>query len=464
MGAKGLVPEALRSAAFRFALLLAVIVALGAAALLLAVERQVGHYAAEASDGMLKAESTVLAGEYTELGLSGLTDAIARHRGVDEDPPYHYLLRARGGRRLAGDLPAAAARVGPGTVTIAERRAGLPARERMTTLGTRLPDGLLLVVATDSFDVQDLRHRLGRFTLWSGIAIALFALLGGYLVGRVFLRRLRRVNHAIDRIIDGDRAERLPMIGFGPEFDDLARNLNRMLERNAAAMDALRQVSTDIAHDLRTPLTRLHQRLEQMQRSATVAPSAVDEALVQTNGLLETFQALLRIGTVEGGVGRQRFVRVDLSELMARIHQAYYPVVEDAGQTLIADHALGIAVLGDAELLAQLFTNLIENAITHTPRGTRITTRLRMVDGAPVAEVADHGPGIPATERDKVFRRFYRRDASRGTEGAGLGLALVAAVASLHDAACTIPETSIGLSVRITFPTFVAPAAATSGR
>jgi signal transduction histidine kinase len=119
------------------------------------------------------------------------------------------------------------------------------------------------------------------------------------------------------------------------------------------------------------------------QRSATVAPHAINEALVQTKGLLETFQALLRIGTVEGGVGRQRFVRVDLSELRQRIHQAYYPVVKDAGQITIAGHAPGIAVLGDAELLAQLFTNLIKNAIAHTRRGKRITTRLLVVDGAP---------------------------------------------------------------------------------
>ncbi len=452
MRARSWLPAAFESAAFRFALLLAVVVALGAGALLLTVERQVGLYAQEASDGMLRAESSVLAGEYAELGLSGLTDAIARHRGTDVDPPYRYLLVDSAGRRLSGDLPSSAARVGGGTITVPEDHDGNRRLERLTIRGTRLPDGMLLVVATDSFDVQQLRQRLGRFTLWSGVAIATFALLGGYLVGRVFLRRLARVNRAIDRIVEGDRNERLPMIGFGPEFDELARNLNRMLERNAAAMEALRQVSTDIAHDLRTPLTRLHQHLERMQACGVGDAGSIGEALEQTNGLLTTFTALLRIGSVEGGVGRRKFAPVDLSELLDRIHTAYGPVVEDAGQNLIADHAQGVVILGDPELLAQLFINLVENAMVHTPAGTRIVSRLCIVGGEAVAEVCDTGPGIPIEDREKVFRRFYRRDESRSTKGAGLGLALVAAVASLHHARFGIPDSEQGLCVRVAFP------------
>ncbi|RSU65273.1 two-component sensor histidine kinase [Sphingomonas sp. S-NIH.Pt1_0416] len=455
MRGEQLIPRPLRSAAFRFALLIAAVVAIGAAGLLLTVEHQVGRYAREASDGMLRTETTVLAGEYEELGLSGLTDAMKRHRGTTADPPYHYLLQDAGRRRLAGDLPDAAAVAGTGVVIVREDVGGGPRHERMSTLGTRLPDGLLLVVGTDSFDVEDLRQRLSRFTLWSGAAIALFALLGGYVVGRAFLRRLERVNRAIDRIVDGDRAERLPMIGFGPEFDELARNLNRMLDRIAAAMEALRQVSTDIAHDLRTPLTRLHQRLERMKSEAVVDFATVDAALSETESLLATFQALLRIGTVEGGVGRQRFTAINLSEVANRVYEAYQPVVEDSGQIFVADHASDVRVTGDAELLAQALTNLIENAIVHTPGGTTITSRLTIRHGAPEIEVCDTGPGIPAAERGKVFRRFYRLDASRSTEGAGLGLALVAAIASLHRADCTIPETEGGLCVRLTFPPLI---------
>ncbi|MCW1984317.1 UNVERIFIED_ORG: signal transduction histidine kinase [Sphingomonas sp. R1F5B] len=431
--------------------MLAVVVALGAGALLLTVERQVGYYAREASDGMLRAESSVLVAEYAELGLSGLTDAIERHRGSDSDPPYRYLLIDKAGRRLSGDLPLQAARIGQGSVAVPEDFDGSRHVETLATRVTQLPDGLLLVVATDSFDIQQLRHRLGRFTIWSGIAIAAFALIGGYLVGRIFLRRLATVNRSIDRIIDGDSAERLPMIGFGPEFDDLTRNLNRMLERKDAAMEALRQVSTDIAHDLRTPLTRLHQRLERLQASGAGDPDSIDAAVEQTNGLLATFEALLRIGSIEGGVGRRRFAPFDLSELLDRIHAAYLPVVEDSGQTFIAKHSAGVIVIGDPDLLAQLFTNLIENAIVHTPCGTHIVSRLRIVGTGAVAEICDNGPGIPFGEREKVFRRFYRRDASRSTEGAGLGLALVAAIAALHQVDCTIPDSAEGLCVRLIF-------------
>jgi len=445
---------AMRSAAFRFALLLAAVFAIGSAALLAVVQHQIGRYAAEATNGGLRAEVTVLTGEYDQLGQSGLTDAMARHAAVKPEAPYRYLLRDAHGRRLFGDLPATVAATGWGTVEVTEPapEPGGIRQEMMTTLGTRLRDGLTLVVASDSYDVQMMRRRLGRFTVLSGIAITLFALLGGYLTGRLFLRRLARVNRAVDRIVDGDSAERLPMIGFGPEFDDLARNLNRMLERNAAAMEALRQVSTDIAHDLRTPLSRLHQRLEQMQEGPAIEPAMIDDALAQTADILTTFHALLRIGSLEGGVGRKRFTRVDLSELMERIHQAYGPVAEDAGQRLEADHAAGIHVDGDAELLAQLFINLIENAIVHTPAGSTVTSRLFERDGMAVVEVRDDGPGIPASERANVFRRFYRLDASRGTQGSGLGLALVAAIASLHEAQYTIPDSDKGLAVQIGFP------------
>jgi len=439
----------IRSAAFRFALLLGLVFAVGAAALLLVVQQQIDGYAREATDGGLRAEAAILKGEYAQLGLSGLTDAMDRRRELGEEAQFRYLLSDAAGRRLYGDLPGEAARPGWNTIEVIEENA---TSETMTSLGTRLPDGLLLVIATDNFDVRNMRDRLLRFTLLSGVGIALFAVLGGYLTGRLFLRRLDRVNLAVDRIIEGDRSERLPMIGFGPEFDALARNLNRMLDRNTAAMEALRQVSTDIAHDLRTPLTRLHQRLEQMRESEPIDPAMVDEALGQTDEILATFQALLRIGTAEGGVGRQRFRSVDLSELMDRIHLAYEPVAEDAEHGLTADHQAGVVVNGDPELLAQLLTNLIENAIVHTPLGTRIVSRLYHRDGRPIVEISDDGPGVPVHEREKIFRRFYRLDVSRSTKGTGLGLALVAAIAALHRAELDTPDERTGFSVRLTFP------------
>lgn len=444
----------LRSGAFRFAFLLAAVFAIGAGLLLAVVQRQVGDYALEATNASLRSETAILAGEYRTMGLKGLLEAMTRHQHAAGEAQFRYLLLDGHGRKIFGDLPSRAAGIGSGEVRLRGREAGEGGEEEvLKRLGAQLPDGLQLTVATDAYDVETLRARLFRFTLLSGLGITLFALAGGYVVGGLFLRRLEQVNAAVGRIIDGSQSQRLPAIGLSPEFDRLSANLNRMLDRNAALMEGLRQVSTDIAHDLRTPLTRLHQQLQRMrdEGSPETYGAGIEDALAQTEQLLAIFQALLRIGALEGGVGRQRFTAVDLSEVMDRVHLAYKPVAEDTGHGLIADHQAGVTVLGDADLLAQLFTNLIENALAHTPPGTQVTTRLRSDPAGVHAEVSDDGPGIPADEQAKVFRRFYRRDASRHAPGAGLGLSLVSAIATLHGAELSVSDNGPGLRILILF-------------
>jgi signal transduction histidine kinase len=436
------------SGAFRFALVLALVFASGSALLLWAVQRQIGGYATEATKAMLSNESAVLAGEYRELGFSGLTDALARHRSVGGEAQFSYLLVDRRGKRLFGDLPASAAHLGWGQIKEQEPD-GSP--EILQRLGTRLPDGLTLVVATDAFDISDMQQRLFGFTLLSGIVITLFALAGGYLAGREFLRRLDRVNRTVEHIVEGDQSKRLPNIGMAPEFNQLTRNLNHMLDRNAAAMDALKQVSTAIAHDLRTPLTRLRQSLDLARETEVSNRVAIDDAIAQTEGILATFQALLRIGMLEGGVGRKHFARVDLSEVMDRVTQAYEPVAEDTSHQLAGQHQAGIYVEGDATLLAQMFSNLIENAIVHTPAGSRIVTKLVGEGPSAIASVCDSGPGVAEADRERIFRKFYRGESSRNTPGAGLGLSLVAAVADLHRAAYRVLPSRGGFCIEVTF-------------
>jgi signal transduction histidine kinase len=459
-------PSSFSSGAFRFALVVAAMFALGSLALLFVVERSIRSYAEEATVVGLKSEAAMLTDDWPDGGRTELVDAIVRRDGARFEQPFQYLLLARDGRRLAGMLPLSAARDGWGQVSFVDD--GEPHEgaepEVLRTLGTRLPDGSLLVVATDTFDVQKLRNRLAGFTLLSGVAITLLALFGGYVIGVLFLRRLARVNGAVARIMTGDLAERLPPIGMAPEFDHLSRNLNAMLDRIAALMDGLRQVSTDIAHDLRTPLTRLQQQLEAMRGSASVDAyeAGIEAALVQIGEIHAIFRALLRIGLIEGGE-RQAFGSADLTELVARVAEAYRPVAEDAGRPYSVDVAPGVSVQGDAELLAQLFTNLIDNALVHTPGGTAIAVGLRREGGQAVAWVADVGPGIPADHRAKVLKRFYRMDASRHTPGAGLGLALVAAVATLHGAELVIDDAAPGLMVLVRFPDASAPCG-TDGR
>lgn len=440
--------SAWRSGAFRFALVLALVFAAGSVALLWIVQRQVAGYGAAVAEQMLHDEASVMAGEYAQLGLPGLLNALKRHSEVSHDRQFHYLLADRQGNRLFGDITTPGPRLGKAVIMVHEQEGKVvPMRQ----LGLRLGDGMMLVVATDAFDVAELRERLARFTLVSGIAITLFALIGGYGAGRLFLRRLDAVNRKVEQIVAGDSGERLPTIGIAPEFDALTRNLNRMLDRKDAAMEALRQVSTAIAHDLRTPLMRLHQRLENIAIADAQNTRGIDAALGEVEGILSTFQALLRIGQIEGGVGRSRFRPVDLSGVMAGIAETWAPVAEDAGHGLEARIAPGIMAEGDEALLTQLFCNLIENAIVHTPPGTRITMDLARAGGIPVARIADNGPGVLPGEAERIFQRFFRGATSRDRPGVGLGLSLVAAIADLHGAPCRLVPGQAGFAIELTF-------------
>jgi signal transduction histidine kinase len=442
--------NAFRSGAFRFALLLALAFAASATLLLIVVERSVAQYAVAATEGGLRSEAAILQGEDRELGRPDLLKAIDRHRRAGGSEAFRYQLIDGSGHRLVDDLGGIAPRLGWGSVIVREEA---DARAPFRSLGVALGDGGVLVVATDTYDIQDLRQRLDRFTILAGVGITLFALVGGYVTGGLFMRRLDRVNAAIARIMAGDLAERLPTIGISREFDALSANLNAMLDRIAGLMEGLRQVSTDIAHDLRTPLTRLRQQLEATRDTGSAADpfAGVESALEQIDEILAIFRALLRIGTLEGGDGRQRFGPVDLSEIVERVVAAHAPVAEDAGHLLVADHAPDVRIEGDAELLAQLFTNLVDNAIRHTPVGSRIVSSVAVIDEVVVARIVDDGPGIPQDERAHVLTRFYRLDRSRNLPGAGLGMSLAAAIAALHHARLDLLDAAPGLEVRLTF-------------
>jgi signal transduction histidine kinase len=219
-------------------------------------------------------------------------------------------------------------------------------------------------------------------------------------------------------------------------------------------MEGLRQVTNDIAHDLRTPLTRLRQRLETARLKARTVEdytSILDSTLGDTDQILRTFGAMLRIAQIEAGTARSRFTDVDLSDVLRAIVDLYAAFAEDQKQELSGQIVEGVRVHGDRELLTQMLVNLVENALRHSPAGTRIAVRLERPDGAILCTIADNGPGIPKDEHDKVFRRFYRLDSSRATPGSGLGLSLVAAIAELHGIAVILGDNHPGLAVTLRF-------------
>lgn len=335
------------------------------------------------------------------------------------------------------------------------RHNGENATDNILVATRSLAENMRLVVADNLESVEDVENVvLNAFFIALALAIVL-GLGASILFTRSMLRRVDSVTRTAEAIIGGGLSQRIALSGSGDDFDRLSATLNTMLDRIADLLENLRQVSNDIAHDLRTPLARLRQKLEDARIhavSTTDCERAIDRATEEADALLNTFSALLRIAQIEAGVRRSSFRTVDLSDVMQAVFEAYGPVAEDAGRLLEADIQTTVKINGDRELLIQLFSNLVENAFRHTPSKSRIAIRLSCRNAIAIAEISDNGPGIPEYERDRVFRRFYRLEESRTTPGNGLGLSLVAAIVDLHRATLELSDNDSGLKVTIQFP------------
>jgi signal transduction histidine kinase len=274
---------------------------------------------------------------------------------------------------------------------------------------------------------------------------------GGFALSGDVRRRLAAISGTAEAIIDGDLARRVPVRGADDELDRLALTFNRMLDRISALMESLKQVSNDIAHDLRTPLTRLRQKLEAGLAAPQERDAALESALTDLDSILDTFAALLRIAQIESGARRAAFRPCDLAALAQTVTDAFAPSAEDAHQSLKLAVEAPAVVDGYAELLTQMLVNLVENALRHAGENAAIAVRVGW-RGGPTLSVIDDGPGVPEAERERLFDRFYRLERSRSTPGSGLGLALVAAVAKLHGAAVSLEAAGPGLEARVSFP------------
>lgn len=410
------------------------------------------------ADETIEAEIAGLAERYRLGGLNGLTSLIEERLDRQPSGSSLYLVADANYRPLVGNL-SGWPRAEPDSEGWLNFR--LDTREGEPThwaraQSFRLQGGYHLLAGRDMYELQEIRTLIVRTMVWGLALMIVLALAGGVLVSRGRIRRIRVINEALGDVVAGDLSRRIPLDPTGDDIEQLVEKLNHMLDELEKLVDGVRRVSDNIAHDLRTPLARLKNRLETLRNEVEIPErrQLVEAAAEEADGLLNTFNALLRIARIESGRPRQGFSKVVLGTLIQDVADLYGPLLEEADLRLVIEQDPGLVQVGDRDLLFQAVTNLVDNALKHLPAASEVRITARgLQDGSGVElTVADDGPGIPSDQRDRVLERFYRLDSSRTTPGAGLGLSLVAAVAELHEARLVLSDDEPGLRVRILFP------------
>ena len=451
-------PSLLQTQAFRIVLVYVLLFAFSVTALLFFTYWNTRRTLDDQTDQIIEAEITGLTEEYRHFGLPGLVESVRSrtlHQGqslyVLSDGLHHYVA---GNLNSWPELSSA-----PGeTVQFDFER---PVDGKLESRRARgrvyaLPGDFLLLVAQDVHD-RYLTERMFTTTLpWTVILILLLGTAGGALIGRNMLRRLDTINRTSGEIIAGNLSRRVPLTGSGDEFDVLAENLNRMLDRIERLMKGLREVTDSVAHDLRTPLNRLRNRLEESaaRLSAQGAQaSEIERAIAETDQLIATFNALLLIAETDAGTTRAAMSALVLGEVAADVVELYEPLAEEKKVSLSLMPGPAVVIEGNRSLIAQALANLVDNAIKYTPAGGKVRIRAAATEDGAELSVADSGPGIPEADRPRVIERFVRLEASRSSPGTGLGLSLVAAVAHFHRAELVLEDnTPTGLKAVLRFP------------
>jgi signal transduction histidine kinase len=453
------IPRVFRTSSFRLTVLYGGLTSVGYLLLFGIVFWSTTHYMERQIDASVE-------GELTEIQAAAPGGDLDRLRAVVTDligrsPDFFYLLQDSGGRALAGNLPATQAEIGirqwPGST-----RHRLNPFSGIRGRGIQVGDTAYLFVGLSTVQLHEMEELLVHAFLW-GLAIALLlSLAAGAAVSLSVLRRIEAVSRTSRELIGGDLQRRIPERGTGDEFDHLAASLNAMLDRIQTLMEGLRQVSNDIAHDLRTPLTRLRQRLELSQQEVldrAQVNTVIPQTLRDIDAILETFGALLRIAQIDSGASKAGFTRVDLAEVLRNVIEIYQSSLDEKRQTLGLHLDSLLEVVGDRELLTQLFANLLDNASRHSPCSARITVTAIGQGGLVLVTIADNGPGIAPEFREKVLQRFFRLETSRSTPGSGLGLSLAAAIARIHGTELELAANDPGLKVTVRVVRDVTPRA-----
>lgn len=411
----------------------------------------------------LTAEAEALRTEAQSSSKNALAEAVAA-RSRPEGPGLYFLADASG-RKLAGNLSRTPPEIFAGQqggVFRYRPDIAIAKRDRLgVAMAIALPHGQSLIIGRDIEDQRTFADGIKRLFILSFLALTAAGLATALMISRIVLKRIETMNVASQQIMAGDLSRRVPLQGSGDELDGLAANLNAMLDRIEQLMAGLREVSENIAHDLKTPLNRLRNRVEAALREPDSAPTyrdALERTIEDADDLIKTFNALLLIARLEASAIDKSAESVDCSELVRDVAELYEPVTEETGLNLEIQTAPCPLIKANRQLIGQAVANLIDNAIKYAPASCQATPRplIRVEVGATATgveiSVADHGPGIAAQNRERALKRFVRLDESRTQPGTGLGLSLVAAVARLHGGRVTLEDNNPGLKVRLLLP------------
>ncbi len=444
-----------RSAGVRFALVYAVVFGLSAFILVVALwYSTLGLLQRQVQSAIHNDSQTLL--EHEQIGgIPSLEAAIHDRLTGSSDPDGIYLLLDPSGKPLLGNLDQWPAGLNEDDVwyELPVRRQGVSSVALLKV--EKLPGGLQLLVGRDVRARLQLRNVLRAGLIWAVSLMIALGIVGALLMRSLFQRTIRNVSATTGAIARGDITRRVAVSGAGDEFDELAMAINEMLERIARLMEGVKQVSNAIAHDLRTPVTRARTRLEDAALRATTKEemqAAIDRATQDLDGIVAVFEALLRISEIEAGSRRAAFAELDLAPVLLDLDELYGAVAEEKQIMLRTEVIEPLPVLADRELIQQAVVNLLDNALKFSAPQTVINFSARQVDGVVQIVVADRGPGIAEKDRARATERFFRAEAARNTVGSGLGLALVMAVAQLHNGTLYLQDNHPGLRAIISLP------------
>ncbi|PLY00851.1 MAG: two-component sensor histidine kinase [Desulfuromonas sp.] len=448
-----------RNSIFRLSLLYTLLFALSVVVLFGYIYWATAGYMVRQTEATIEAETDGLVEHYRQSGLTGLYDVIRDRLSREATSQDIYLLTDKNFKPLLGNLdkwPQGEVsetgwlmfRLPPDRSRDGER---YQARARVFLLQNRY----YLLVGQDTHQLEKMQQLIRDAMIWGLLITLLLAMGGGVMMSKAMMHRIEAINNTCHRIIDGDLSQRIRTTGGDDDIDKLIQTLNRMLDQIELLMQGIKQVTDNIAHDLRTPLSRLRRRLDMLRIGGLPdgeQEELIDQTIAEADGLLTAFKALLRISEIEAGSRRANFAPLDVTALLDDLIELYEPLAQEKGQSLVWGKMPTRALSGDRDLLFQAFSNILDNAIKYTPDAGHIELALEDRQDALEVIVRDNGPGIPQALREKVVERFFRLESNRSSPGNGLGLSLVAAIVKLHHGTLTLNDNHPGLLLRIQLP------------